>query len=357
MLNQNLPLLTENEEKELGLRIKLGDKEAIDELVNRNIALVNDITIKLLNKFNESLKDDMAQQGYIALYEAAKKYDVSKECKFSSFAYPYVRGSILNFINTQKSLKVPMHKSVEISKFIKDYNNLVVKLNHEPNICEIAKALNLTEKKVEESLMYLKLFNVDSLDRIVQGGDDAGDKTVMDSQIVNEDFSNDLVNNCAIKSAFEKAFRVLNEQEKRVINLRYGLNNGGKILTLKEVSKIIGCSRQRVQQVETAAILKLRCNPNLLNVVDINEKEKMYIINSNRLTSTKQNKESVSKELDDFICSLPLPQKIRTRINNILYLNHIFSIQELKDEKCKLRGINPEVVTIVKEKALQWNAL
>ena len=255
-----IPLLTYEEEKKLALRIKDGDQKAIDILVEHNLRLVVSIA-KHYTGCGLSLLD-LIQEGNVGLIEAAKKYDVDKGFRFSTYATWWVRQKIGRALSDQsRSIRVPAHIAELVSKIKKIMGTMTQELGRTPTEEEIAKKLNIEVDKVKVALDMSQA--VSSLD--VPVGEDE-ETTVGDLQADHsvKSLMTNLIDE-ANRQIIETVFATLNEREANVLRLRFGMNVN-HAYTLEEVGNELGITRERVRQIETRALRKMR-NPVRMNVL------------------------------------------------------------------------------------------
>ena len=255
-----IPLLTYEEEKKLALRIKDGDQKAVDILVEHNLRLVVSIA-KHYTGCGLSLLD-LIQEGNVGLIEAAKKYDVDKGFRFSTYATWWVRQKIGRALSDQsRSIRVPAHIAELVSKIKKIMGTMTQELGRTPTEEEIAKKLNVEVDKVKVALDMSQA--VSSLD--VPIGEDE-ETTIGDLQA--DPSVKNLMTNLideANRQIIETVFATLNEREANVLRLRFGMNVN-HAYTLEEVGNELGITRERVRQIETRALRKMR-NPVRMNIL------------------------------------------------------------------------------------------
>lgn len=255
-----IPLLTYEDEKKLALRIKEGDQKAIDTLVEHNLRLVVSIA-KHYTGCGLSLLD-LIQEGNVGLIEAAKKYDVDKGFRFSTYATWWVRQKIGRALSDQsRSIRVPAHIAELVSKIKKIMGSMTQELGRTPTEEEIAEKLNIEVDKVKVALDMSQA--VSSLD--VPIGEDE-ETTIGDLQADPsvKSFMANLIEE-ANRQIIETVFATLNEREANVLRLRFGMDVNHSY-TLEEVGNELGITRERVRQIETRALRKLR-NPARMNVL------------------------------------------------------------------------------------------
>ena len=258
-LNRNL--LSAEEEKNLFIRYKNGDKLAKDIIIERNLKLVISIAKKYTNRGIEF--QDLIQEGNIGLITAVDKFDLSFGNRFSTCATWWIRQAINRAIfNKVQIVRLPVHISEKYYNFKIIYEELRVVLGREPTSSELANKMQISNKAVKYLIMLRNgEFNSYSLNALVsEDGDTELGELVSDKSIsLVEDFeSKDLHQN--ILDLLDKCELTINE--KKVIMLRYGIINN-EPMTLETISNLIDLTRERVRQIEKAALKKLVNSPNI----------------------------------------------------------------------------------------------
>ncbi len=247
------PLLTPEEEKELAIKAKEGDKEALKKLIEGNLRFVVNVAKNFMG-WGVPLTDLIAA-GNLGLIEAAKRFDPDREVKFISYAVWWIRQAIMQTIFQQTgAVRIPVKESLFISKVRETYERLKEELDREPTIEEIAEEVGASVKKVRNALQVVRMPY--SLDMPL--GKEGEDLTLLDvlSKKGTEDVERNIVEE-SLHKQLNSMLNVLDDREKAIIEHRFGLN-GEEPKTLTEVGDILGISRERVRQIEQRALKKLR---------------------------------------------------------------------------------------------------
>ena len=246
-------LLTPEEELELALAAKAGDKTARTKLINSNLRLVVSVAKKYHNNTTMSFLD-LIQEGNVGLMKSIDKYEPSQGYRFSTYATWWIRQTISRSLaNQSNTIRLPVHIYDLQSRLAKAKQKLHNDLDREPTIEELAAELEVEVERIQE--VYHIAQSPMSLDYSV-GEDD--DTSVGDLIADNNSLSPDeLVINKEKKKAILKVLATLSESEQEVITLRFGLDNG-EIKTLAEVGEIKGVTKERIRQIENKALRKLR---------------------------------------------------------------------------------------------------
>lgn len=250
-----IPLLSEEEERELGRRSAQGDESARRKLEEGNLRLVVSLAKRYTGRGVQLM--DLIQEGNMGLMRAAEKYDYTKENRFSTYASWWIKEAMQRAIDQQaREIRVPVHVAENMKRVQKISKELQQELGREPLPKEIAEKLgNKTEEEVKDILSYLQ--NPVSLEAPVgeDGENSLGDMVEDKREATPEEAMDVLVR----KEEVSELLASLTERERQVIGLRYGLEDG-RTHTLEEIGGILNVTRERVRQIEARAMEKLREN-------------------------------------------------------------------------------------------------
>jgi len=246
------PLVTPDEEVELAARIKQGDKDARAKLIRSNLRLV----VKIAHDFKGLGLPllDLISEGNIGLMRAVEKFDPSKGAKLSSYAAWWIKQSMRRALaNQARTIRIPVQSASKISKIQAARTRLTEKLGRDPTDKEIAKEVNLTERTVT-GLRLGKTTTISLHDPIQHGEDGEFRDIIPDEKTTSPD---EIVQDEETLRHMVRLIDRLDERERTILNLRFGLN-GERPRTLEEVSQTIGRTRERVRQIQNQALEKLR---------------------------------------------------------------------------------------------------
>jgi RNA polymerase primary sigma factor len=244
-------LLTAPQEVELAKRIERGDHRAKQELVEANLRLVVSIAKRYRNQGMPFL--DLIQEGTFGLVRAAEKFDYRMGFKFSTYATWWVRQAVARALaDKSRTIRIPVHVVEKLHKILRSERKLRVELCREPTSTEIAKAVDLPVREVEQIIRTAQ--TPVSLEKPVGDDEQAEFGHLLADE--NAPLPEDATEIVLRTAALTRCLGSLGERQRRVLELRYGLH-GGRPRTLDEVGVIFNVSRERVRQIEKQSLKKL----------------------------------------------------------------------------------------------------
>ncbi|MGD2158838.1 MAG: sigma-70 family RNA polymerase sigma factor [Anaerolineales bacterium] len=237
--------------RELRKTIEDGWK-ARDHLIRANARLVISVAKKYMGRGVPFL--DLIQEGNIGLMRAAKKFEYQRGYKFSTYATWWIRQAITRAIADQgRTIRIPVHMGDQVSRMLRVQNQLKQQYSRDPTISELAEFLEVTPQKVEQ-MMQLARRPLSLQMPIGDEEDDMLGDFIEDQSSPEPDIS--AIQNL-LSEHLETVLEKLPPREARILQLRYGLINGQN-LTLNEVGRKMGVTRERVRQIEAQALRRLR---------------------------------------------------------------------------------------------------
>ncbi len=246
------PLLTIEEENDLAERIQKGDAEARDRMIRANLRLV----VKIAHDYEGMGLPllDMINEGNMGLMRAVQRFDPKKGAKLSTYGAWWIKQSIKRGIANQgRTIRVPVHLVDRIAKIRRMSATLREELGREPSDAELAEAMGMTRRRVNELLEASQ--RTISLDAPIGEDDDTSfSEKVRDEAMLTADQCMQSDQSHAMIREFVER---LDEREQTILRYRFGLDGGGE-KTLEQVGLHFGVTRERIRQIQNGAMSKLR---------------------------------------------------------------------------------------------------
>ena len=386
-MDYKLPVLTKEEEKVLFLKYEAGDLKARDEIIKHNLKLVVSIAKKYINRGIEF--EDLIQDGNEGLIKALDKFDVEKGFKFSTYATWWIKQSILRGIqNNSRTIRMPVHMQEQLDSFNKKVDELTSKYGRRLSYEEYAEELNISVEEVKKNFNNLNTYAV-SLDSPLH--DDEDSSNLVDFIRAEDDVEEETISKYLNENLlrFFKQSKLTNK-EIQIIVYRYGLNDGNG-LTLEEIGRKFGVSRERIRQIERRAFRKLKTNKEFIRYFG-KEDEYTFAKYDNSINNRSQiSKKTERKKIDEpiekmYVMEINIPKKVT--YNNHITLDDYYKAVDLSkssdfkellkyfkhyeliviilkyglvDEKffmdniiCEMTGVSQQELLDIKNRALQY---
>ena len=246
-----VPLLSNEEEKELAIAVENGDLEAKQRLAEANLRLVVSIAKRYVGRGMQFL--DLIQEGNMGLMKAVDKFDYSKGFKFSTYATWWIRQAITRAIADQaRTIRIPVHMVETINKLVREQRNLLQELGQDPTPEQIAERMEMTPDKVREILKIAQ--EPVSLETPIGEEDDSHLGDFIEDEVIENPV--DYTTRVVLREQLDEVLDTLTDREENVLRLRFGLDDG-KMRTLEDVGKVFNVTRERIRQIEAKALRKL----------------------------------------------------------------------------------------------------
>lgn len=245
------PLLDQQQELELAQRCARGDEEAICQMVGSNLRLVVSVAREYAGRGVPLL--DLIQEGSIGLITAVKKFDYTREFRFSTYATKWIRQGITRaLMNHAGQIRVPVHTAEKMRQLNRQRSDFLQRQGREPTDGELARLTGLSEAKVRQLAQLAP--EVCSLDSPVgEDGEGSLGQSLMDPAPEPQE---EMIRR-ALQETLNQLMQALNDRQQRILRLHYGMDDG-YCHTLEEIGREMGISKERARQIERDAMEKLK---------------------------------------------------------------------------------------------------
>lgn len=255
-------LLTRDEEYKLAKRIQEGDSWARERLIECNLRLVISIARRYSCRTMQLM--DLIQEGNIGLIKATEKFDYTRGFRFSTYATWWIRQSVARAIaDNGRIIRIPVHLGESISRVLREKRALAQKLGREPSEDELADYLEMDAESIRSMLKY----NSDAISLDTPVGEE--EDCTLGGFVEDENAVNPLEHSGKemLHETMDDILTELTDKEEKIIRLRYGIDDGIP-RTLEEVGDMYGVTRERIRQIESKAIRRMRAPQRVRRLAD-----------------------------------------------------------------------------------------
>ena len=336
-----IPLLSVKEEKDLTRKIVLGDSFSRNIFIESNLRLVVSIAKRYINRGLPF--SDLIQEGNIGLIKAVDKFNPDSGYKFSTYATWWIRQAITRAImEKSKKIRIPVHMIEKINQFEKIEKQLIKELNRSPTEEEVAKKMHISVQKLKSIKKIIQQEPI-SLETPIGDDDSFLEDFIFDENtLLPEEYSI----NQSLKEDILNVLSNLSDREEKVLRFRFGIDDG-RYKTLEEVGQIFGVTRERIRQIETKAIKRIRNQKKVTDLAIYTENPDKAINNLQILRNKYfQNPNSKKKFLIDDLKLQKKEKKNMKKIKTIYEYFDNYSIQEIDEILEKLTDEEKELIKL-----------
>lgn len=255
-------LLTAEQEGELAKKIRMGDTDALDQMVKANLRFVVSVAKQYQNQGLPL--SDLINEGNLGLIRATYKFDETRGFKFISYAVWWIRQAIMQSIVEQsRIIRLPVNKIGAYTKITKAFQSFEQEYQREPDVEELMEMLGMTKEEIDE---YFRANTVTVSTEMKISGEDVGGSSLKDILYDRDEISvEDEMMQKNVEAQLNAALANLSERESEIISCYFGLN-GKDTMTLEEIGDVYGLTRERVRQIKEKCIRQLKesTSPSLL---------------------------------------------------------------------------------------------
>jgi RNA polymerase primary sigma factor len=252
-----IDLIPSDEEVELTKKIRNGDEDALQKLVNANLRFV----VSVAKQYRDSYLslNDLINEGNIGLIMAARKFDETKGFKFISYAIWWIRQSILKAISDQSRLiRLPLNRITNLNKLNKTFADLEQQFEREPTYDELSEEMNLCAKEIDETVNTAPRHQ--SMDECFDAEDELTfHEVVEDTNTPKPD--NGMLYADSLKIDTARILESLSSQQREIIEMYFGLGNQ-ETMTLEDIAGKFGVNRERIRQIKEKTLHMIRISDN-----------------------------------------------------------------------------------------------
>ncbi len=251
-----IPMLTYEEEYELALKAKAGDKKAFDRIINANLRFVVSVAKKYRGQ--GMALSDLINEGNIGLITALEKFEPGKGYHFISYAVWWIRQSIMKALSEKaRAVRLPLNRANELMQIQKAQSEILHDNIDDPNNLELISEKTGLEESLVKDLLSISQ-DIVNLDSAIKSDDDSSSTFSEFIEDPSKGPEEEVVGE-SLKSEVRSLLLTLSEKERQILVMRYGLD-GNKPMSLKEIGIKFGLTKERIRQIEKRALEKLREN-------------------------------------------------------------------------------------------------
>ena len=251
-----IPMLTYEEEYELALKAKAGDKKAFDRIINANLRFVVSVAKKYRGQ--GMALSDLINEGNIGLITALEKFEPGKGYHFISYAVWWIRQSIMKALSEKaRAVRLPLNRANELMQIQKAQSEILHDNIDDPNNLELISEKTGLEESLVKDLLSISQ-DIVNLDSAIKSDDDSSSTFSEFIEDPSKGPEEEIVGE-SLKSEVRSLLLTLSEKERQILVMRYGLD-GNKPMSLKEIGIKFGLTKERIRQIEKRALEKLREN-------------------------------------------------------------------------------------------------
>jgi RNA polymerase sigma factor (sigma-70 family) len=248
-----VPLLTKQEEVELAQQIEAGSEDARQHMIEANLRLVVNIAKRYRNRGLPFL--DIIEEGNLGLIRAVEKFDWRRGFKLSTYASWWIKQSIERaFVNQLRTIRLPVHIDDRLNRLLRTLAKATQEYGDVPSDEETAELMETTVQEVRKLRALIR--DAQSLDvPLADGSETTLVEMVEDPGTISPSHFTEVLKRHELIQAW---MALLSDTERKVIEQRFGMHDDGEGLTLQEIGKEFGVTRERIRQIESGALKKLR---------------------------------------------------------------------------------------------------
>jgi len=260
--------ISREESHELWKRVKRGDRRAKERIMELNLKLVIPIAKRFLYQGADLM--DLVEEGNLGLLHAIDKFDPKKGYRFSTYASywieQYVRRSVEE---NSKTIRIPPHAWTALRKWLKQWDAMHGKLGRDPTMAEMAKHMHWNANQVRTALNASEIVTgLSSIETPISAGGESEDTMGDTLRDADSSTPDNLISILRLHDELKDALMEIGERERMIVEYRYGLT-GQTPMTLNDIGKKLGLSRERVRQIEERALLRLRRTAAKMGLIEL----------------------------------------------------------------------------------------